>query len=160
MYVQIFHLVFIILFFLISWSNSTKWYPIWDSWRWYPRRDTKHPHTKPNIQWEYFIYQRVFIFTLQFTILSTFVLLHSAFDIIGHTLKLSESVECTPITLTSVSFLQRTIYTLLNNTQLRTTFTFSSNTHLFKETRGHLYQFRERYFNFWILGYSLNYPFD
>ena len=45
-------------------------------------------------------------------------------------------------------------------TQLRTTFTFSSNTHLFKETRGHLYQFRERYFNFWILGYSLNYPFD
>ena len=45
-------------------------------------------------------------------------------------------------------------------TELRTPFTFSSNTHLFKETRGQIYQFRERYFNFWIFGYSLNYPFD
>ena len=50
-----------------------------------------------------------------------------------------------------VIFIKNILYT-----QLKTTFTFSSNIHLFKETRGHFYQFWETYINFWILRQTLN----
>ena len=50
-----------------------------------------------------------------------------------------------------VIFIKNILYT-----QLKTTFTFSSNIHLFKETRGHINQFRETYINFWILRQTLN----
>ena len=36
-------------------------------------------------------------------------------------------------------------------TQLRTPFTFSSNTHLFKGTKGHFYQFRNKHLIFWVI---------
>ena len=45
-----------------------------------------------------------------------------------------------------VIFIKNILYT-----QLKTTFTFSSNIHLLKGTRGHLSQFREAYIYFWIL---------
>ena len=36
-------------------------------------------------------------------------------------------------------------------TELRTPFIFSSNTHLFKGTEGHFYQFRKKHLIFWVI---------
>ena len=38
-----------------------------------------------------------------------------------------------------------------HNTELRTPFIFSSNTHLFKGTEGHFYQFRKKHLIFWVI---------
>ena len=36
-------------------------------------------------------------------------------------------------------------------TELKTPFIFSSNTHLFKGTEGHFYQFRKKHLIFWVI---------
>ena len=41
--------------------------------------------------------------------------------------------------------------TLIYYTQLKTPFIFSSNTHLFKGTEGHFYQFRKKHLIFWVI---------
>ena len=41
--------------------------------------------------------------------------------------------------------------TLIYYTQLKTQFIFSSNTHLFKGTEGHFYQFRKKHLIFWVI---------
>ena len=40
---------------------------------------------------------------------------------------------------------------IMDHTELRTPFIFSSNTHLFKGTKGHFYQFRNKHLIFWVI---------
>ena len=40
---------------------------------------------------------------------------------------------------------------MLNPTELKTPFIFSSNTHLFKGTEGHFYQFWKKHLIFWVI---------